>query len=82
MSDIAKRTLRTFVQGAVGVLALLAVPELTALIAAAAGGERVAVDVGVWRTILIAAIAGGVIALIAFAQNALEARTGKALLPK
>lgn len=56
--------------------ALIAVPILNQLIQAVAGGGEVVFDVDVWRSIGIAAIAGGVIALIAFLQNVLEDRTG------
>lgn len=80
--DALKRALRTFAQGFLGVLALLAVPILTDLIEAAAGGGTVTVDVDLWRTVLIAAIAGGLIALISWTQNALEHKTGHNLLPK
>ena len=81
-TDALKRALRTFVQGFIGVLALLALPVLNALIQAVAGGGTVNIDVDAWQSIGIAAVAGGVIALISWAQNELEAKTGKDLLPK
>lgn len=81
-TDALKRALRTFVQGFIGVLALLAIPILNSLIQAVAGGGTVEIDVDVWQSIGIAAVAGGVIALISWAQNELEAKTGKDLLPK
>lgn len=80
--DATKRAVRTFVQGFVGTLALLAVPVLNALVQAVAGGGEVEIDVNVWQSIAIAAVAGGVIALIAWAQNEFEDKTGKTLLPK
>lgn len=82
MTDAAKRAVRTFAQGFIGVLALIAIPALNNLIQAVAGGEQVQLDVGLWRAILIAAIAGGVIALISWAQNALEDRGHVSVLPK
>ena len=82
MSDTGKRAVRTFAQGFLGVLAVLALPVLNDLISSAAGGGEVTVDVDVWRKILIAGIAGGVIALISFGQNAFEQKTGKDILPK
>jgi len=80
--DAAKRALRTFVQGVIATLALLGLPILNNLIQSAAGGGEVIIDVNAWRTILIAVIAGGLVALISWAQNELEAKTGKDLLPK
>ena len=74
--DALRRAARTFLQGMIGVLVLIAVPILNQMIQAVAGGGEVVFDVDVWRSIGIAAIAGGVIALIAFAQNVLEDRTG------
>jgi hypothetical protein len=55
---------------------LLAIPVLNQLIQSVAGGGEVTIDLDLWRSIGIAAVAGGVIALIAFLQNALEDRTG------
>jgi predicted phage tail protein len=75
-SDALRRAARTFFQGVIGVLMLLAIPVLNQLIQSVAGGGEVTIDLDLWRSIGIAAIAGGVIALIAFLQNALEDRTG------
>ena len=75
-TDALRRAARTFLQGSIGVLVLIAVPILNQLIQAVAGGGEVVIDVNVWRSIGIAAIAGGVIALIAFLQNVLEDKTG------
>jgi hypothetical protein len=77
-SDAARRAVRTFFQGAVGVLVLIAVPVLNQLIQAVAAGGEIVIDVDLWQSIGIAAIAGGVIALIAFLQNMLEDRIGSA----
>jgi predicted phage tail protein len=75
-SDALRRAARTFFQGVIGVLVLLAIPVLNQLIQSVAGGGQVTIDLDLWRSIGIAAVAGGVIALIAFLQNALEDRTG------
>ena len=75
-SDAIRRAARTFVQGTIGVLVLLAIPVLNQLIQSVASGGEVTIDLDLWQSIGIAAIAGGVIALISFLQNALEDRTG------
>lgn len=75
-TDAFRRAARTFLQGMIGVLVLIAVPILDQLVQAVAGGREAVIDVSVWRSIGIAAVAGGVIALIAFLQNLLEDRTG------
>ena len=82
MSDTVKRAVRTFAQGFLGVFVLIAIPALNGLVTSVAGGGDVAIDVDVWGNILIAALAGGIIALVAFAQNAIEDRTGTDMLPK
>jgi len=81
MSDPIRRAIRTFLQGFVGVLALVAVPLLSNIVSSVVnGGNDVMIDLNIWKNIGIAAIAGGVIALVSFVQNALEDRSGKALL--
>lgn len=80
--DSTKRAVRTFAQGFVATLALLAVPVLNNLVQAVAGGGEVTVDVNAWQSIGIAAVAGGTVAVISWAQNALEDKTGTNLLPK
>lgn len=74
--DAMCRAVRTFFQGAIGVLVLIAVPVLNQLIQAVAAGGEIVIDVDLWQSIGIAALAGGVIALIAFVQNVLEDRSG------
>jgi hypothetical protein len=81
-TDSIKRAVRTFAQGFVATLALLAVPVLNNLVQAVAGGGQVTVDVNAWQSIGIAAVAGGTVAVISWAQNALEDKTGHAILPK
>ncbi len=82
MNDVVKRAIRTFVQGALGVVALLFVPFLQDLINAASGNGEVEVDANTIQKIGIAAAAGGVIALVAFLQNLFEDKTGTDILPK
>jgi hypothetical protein len=77
-SDALRRAARTFFQGVIGVLVLLAVPVLNQLIQSVADGGEVTIDLDLWRSIGIAAVAGGVIALISFLQNWLEDSTGSA----
>ena len=82
MRDAVTRAFRTFVQGFIGVLVLIAVPALNALVQGVAGGGEVDVDVNFWQSAAIAAVAGGVIALISFIHNELEDTTGTTLGPK
>lgn len=80
--DALKRGIRTFAQGFIATLALLAIPVLNNLVQAVAGGGEVVVDVNAWQSIGIAAVAGGTVAVISWAQNALEDKAGHAILPK
>lgn len=83
MSDALRRAIRTFLQGFVGVLALVAVPALSGIVSSVVnGGNDVVVDLNIWKNIVIAAIAGGVISLVAFVQNALEDRNAMPKLLK
>ena len=74
MNDALRRALRTFLQAFVGTLVIMLVPFLTDLVQAAGetDGDIVKIDVNLLGNILIAAVVSGVIALISFAQNALE----------
>lgn len=80
MSDAVRRAIRTFLQGFVGILAILAIPALNIIITSVGSGEGFDLDVDFWRGIAVAALAGGVIALISWGQNVLEDRAGKAPL--
>lgn len=75
-SDALRRAARTFFQGVIGVLVLIAVPVLNQLIQTVASGGDVRIDLDLWQSIGLAALAGGVIALIALLQNVLEDRSG------
>lgn len=82
MTDQLKRALRTFVQGAIATLALLAIPILTNITTSVAGGGNAEIDTNLWGNIVIAVCAGGLAALISWAQNAIEEKTGTNILPK
>lgn len=81
MNDAVVRAIRTFVQGFVGILALVAIPVLSNIVSSVVnGGDAVMIDLNLWKNIALAAIAGGMIALVSFVQNALEDKSGKTLL--
>jgi hypothetical protein len=80
MTDALKRAIRTFLQGFVATLALIAIPLGQNLIQTVAGGGNLKIDVNLWGAVGVAAVVGGGIALVTWAQNALEDRTGKAIL--
>lgn len=82
MNDAIRRAARTFAQGFVAVLALIAIPVGQNLIQTVAGGGGLEIDVNVWGAIGVAAVVGGGIAVVSWAQNALEDKTGKTILPK
>ncbi len=73
--DWLRRGLRTFFQGFIGILLVLAVPILNDLINGVSSGEDAVIDVGLWRNIGIAAVAGGFVALVAAGQNLAEQKT-------
>ena len=75
MSDAFRRAVRTFFQGFVGVLALIAIPILNDMVSAVGDGNDVVLDVNIWQSVLMAAVAGGVISLISYVQNELEDKT-------
>jgi hypothetical protein len=76
MPDSARRGLRTFLQAFVGTLALLAIPALTDIIRAVSSAEPYEIDFRFWQSVIVAACASGVIALISFLQNLLEDKAG------
>ena len=80
MKDAGRRAVRTFIQGFIGVLSLVAIPQLTNFVNDVVDGRAISVNLDLWQSIVFAAIAGGVIALISWAQNELEDTTGKAVL--
>lgn len=71
--DAIRRAVRTFVQAAVAMIVLQAG-------ALALDAEDGVIDVDLWRRVIITAIVSGAIAVATWVQNALEDRTGKAIL--
>ncbi len=71
-NDPIRRAVRTFAQGALGIFILFAVPALNDLVTSVGSGGVAVIDVPFWRNVGIAAIAGGIISLISFAQNFTE----------
>lgn len=82
MNDALRRALRTFLQGAIAVLMIVAVPALNTMVSDVVAGRDIIVDLNIWKSIAFAAIAGGLAALISWVQNAVEEKTGKAIVPK
>ena len=70
--SVGKAAGKTFAQSFVAVLVLLLVPVLGDWSQQVAGGGTIEVDVNFFMQVLIAAIGGGIAALISFAQNALK----------
>lgn len=67
--SVAKAAAKTFLQAALAILALLAVPELTSWAGTIRDGGTVSVDAHWWAQVLIAAVGGGIAALISLAWN-------------
>ena len=76
MNDAIRRAIRTFLQAFVGTLAVLAIPAMTDLIRKIGSAEPYEINFDFWQGVVIAAALSGVIALISWAQNALEDHTG------
>jgi len=76
LPDSARRAARTFLHSFMGTLAVLAIPALTDIMRAAASLEPYELDFRMWQSIVVAACASGVIALISFGVNYLEDNTG------
>jgi hypothetical protein len=72
MPDSLRRAIRTFTQAFLGTLAVLAIPALTDIMRAASSAEPYEIDFRFWQSVIVAACASGIIALIAFLQNFLE----------
>jgi uncharacterized membrane protein len=70
--SVAKAAAKTFAQAALAVLVLLLVPVLTNWAIDIQNGKDVVVDLAFFQKVLIAAVGGGVAALISFAQNSLK----------
>ena len=74
MKDAGIRALRTFVQAVIG--AFIATSVLTNIASSST------IDADALQRAGISALAAGIIAVLSFAQNALESATGKDMLPK
>ena len=78
MKDSLKRALRTFIRAWLGTFAALAIPFLNRVIDAAGEAEGIVrIDVTLLGNAAIAGVIAGVVAIISWAQNALEDTTGK-----
>lgn len=66
---VAKAAAKTFLQAFLAVLALLAVPVLTSWAGTIRDGGTVEIDLHWWAQVLIAAVGGGIAALISLAWN-------------
>lgn len=73
--DPVRRAIRSFFQGFIGILVVLAVPILNQLITSVGSGGVAVIDVPFWRNIGIAAVAGGAVSLVSFLHNVLEDNT-------
>lgn len=71
VQSTAKAAVKTFLQAFFGVLLLLAVPTLTNWAVSLQNGGDVEIDVKWFTKVLIAAIGGGIAALISFIWNSL-----------
>jgi len=80
--DWLRRSARTFFQGFIGVLILLAVPALNQIVTSVGSGGTAVIDVPFWRNVGIAAVAGGGTALVASLQNFAEDKAGMPALLK
>lgn len=69
VQSVAKAAAKTFMQAFLAVLVLLLVPILTRWAVDVSGGGQIDLDVHFFANILIAAVGGGIAALISFLQN-------------
>ena len=73
IQSVAKGAAKTFVQAFLAVLVLLLVPILTNWATTLSNGGEIEVDVNLFSKIAIAAVGGGIAALISYAQNRINA---------
>ncbi len=66
---ILKGAAKTFIQATLSILVLLLVPVLTSWAATVGNGGELEVDVNFFAKVGIAALGGGIAALISYAQN-------------
>ena len=81
-TDPIRRAARTFLQAFIGTLALLAIPALSDLVRSISSSEPYQINFAFWQGVVIAACLSGLIALISFAQNAFEDKTGVEIIGK
>jgi hypothetical protein len=75
MKDWIARPIRTFGQAFVGAFVLFYLGPLQNLMDNIVRGGEVDIDLNFWRNGLLACSIAGVISLVSFAQNLLEAKT-------
>lgn len=80
--DWLRRGIRSFIQGFIGVLILVAVPVVTKWATDIGSGGAIVIDIPFWRSVGIAALGGGCVGVVSFAQNALEDKAGMPALLK
>lgn len=66
---VGKAAAKTFLQAALAILVLLAVPELASWADDVQNGEQIALEWAFWRNVFTAAAGGGIAALISAAWN-------------
>ena len=66
---VVRAAVKTFVQAALSILVLLLVPVLTQWATTVSAGGEIEVDVNFFAKVGIAALGGGIAAVISFAQN-------------
>ncbi len=69
--DWLRRTIRSFLQGFLGVFIFIGFPALQKI----AGGDTL-IDVEFWKGVAIACVAGGIVSLVTAVQNLLEDKAG------
>jgi hypothetical protein len=74
-TDWIRRGIRSFIQGFIGVLVLVAVPIINQWATTVGSGGQIEIDIPFWRSVAFAAVGGGMVSLIAFVQNWLEDNT-------
>jgi hypothetical protein len=82
MTEAAKRALRTFLQAFIGTFVLVAVPWASGIVTAIVKAEPYELNFDVLQSAGIAGVFAAFIALLSWAQNALEDKTGTTVLPK
>jgi hypothetical protein len=74
--DWLRRAARSFLQGFIGMIVLLGFPIAQSVINAATNGQPIDLDFNAWKTVLIAGLFAGGMALVSLVQNFLEDKAG------